>query len=386
MATSARGKSIEAARKRVNARRAARNRENYMATQGRNIKKRPIVDSNQGQGLKANLAQLNRDASQLPVLRELNDLRGDFTGAAKKGIERFIDYFPEGAKEKFLGLQKAMVDAFGRNAEEVGAASRDYDIPFYKGGNPIAVDKGSRSNQFLRGLMQDKSAYDQAVRDDKVFYTGLEEMSGDNYEASHPGYIALLNDPSRLKDMSPIRGLNYMRSITGDPSNMGFDEFEAMRQEQPDVYGGLTATQIAQKLLPQYQAAADEMYGEGFIANKAPEYVDVDPEIMNYRDPIRDMVSSVVPESEREISIEDLYIAPNEYSNQPNIDAYNEMMTTPTPTWSIYDTFPGLSNAMPGLLPKNLDKPLEEMTAGEAALWAAKNPSAALNLGWSPKL
>ena len=278
-----RAEMITRARERVDARRAARNRENYMATQGRNIRKRPIVDSNQGQGFKANLAQLNKDFSQLPVIRELNDLRGDFTGATKKGIERFIDYFPEGAKEKFLGLQKAAVDAFGRNAEEVRAAKRD-DDKLTIGGDSIAVDKGSRSDQFLRGLMQDKSAYDQAVRDDKVFYTGLEEMSGDNYEASHPGYIALLNDPSRLKDMSPISGLNYMRSITGDPSNMGFDEFEAMRQEQPDVYGGLTATQIAQKLLPQYQAAADEMYGEGFIANKAPEYADRDMVVPTIKD------------------------------------------------------------------------------------------------------
>ena len=293
MATSARGKSIEAARKRVDARRAAI-RDDYRRTYSQNLGKRRFGKTDTGskrRGVLGDLAQLNRDASQLPVFKELNQLRGDVTGAAKKGIERFIDYFPQGAKEKFLGLQKAAVDVFAKNAEEVGAASRDYDIPFYKGGNPIAVDKGSRSDQFLRGLMQDKRAYDQAVRDDKVFYTGLEEMSGDNYEASHPGYIALLNDPSRLKDMSPISGLNYMRSITGDPSNMGFDEFEAMRQEQPDVYGGLTATQIAQKLLPQYQAAADEMYGEGFIANKAPEYVDVDPEIMNYRDPIRDMVA-----------------------------------------------------------------------------------------------
>ena len=289
-----RAEMITRARERVDARRAARNRENYMATQGRNIKKRPIVDSNQGQGFKANLAQLNKDFSQLPVIRELNDLRGDFTGATKKGIERFIDYFPEGAKEKFLGLQKAAVDAFGRNAEEVRAAKRD-DDKLTIGGDSIAVDKGSRSDQFLRGLMQDKSAYDQAVRDDKVFYTGLEEMSGDNYEASHPGYIALPNDPSRLKDMSPIRALNYMRSVTGDPSNIGFDQLEAMRAgnfeglnlpgtADKGDYGGLTATQIAQKLLPQYQAAADEMYGEGFIANKAPEYADRDMVVPTIKD------------------------------------------------------------------------------------------------------
>jgi len=252
---------------------AAIRRENYMATQGRNIKRRNIVDSNQGQGFVANLAKKNRNLSQLPVLKELNQLRDDFGGALKSGIGKFIDRMPS-----LMALK-----GFTRHGEEVDAASRDYKIPWWKGGNPIAVDRGSYVDQFLEPLMDDKRAYNQAVRDDKVFWSGLEEMSGDNYEASHPGYLALLNDPSRLNKLqedSPIRALNYMRSIMGDPSNIGFDQLEAMRAgnfeglnlptgaEEVD-YGGLTATQIAQKLLPQYRQAANEMYGEGFLGNTA---------------------------------------------------------------------------------------------------------------------
>jgi hypothetical protein len=53
--------------------------------------------------------------------------------------------------------------------------------------------------------------------------------------------------------------------------------------------------------------------------------------------------------------------------------------------WSIYDTFPQLDFIKnPSVLPQNLDTPLEEMTQQEAALWAEKNPYAAMNLGWSP--
>ena len=256
---------------------AARRRENYMATTGRNIRRRPIVDK-KGRGFRGDLAQLNRDASQLPVLKELIQMRDDTTGAAKKGLEYIFEQMPSIPK-----YVRMAVDAFGRNAEEVGAASRDYGIPVLKGGNPIALDRGSYADQFLEPLMDDKRAYNQAVRDDKVFYTGLEEMSGDNYEASHPGLIALLNDPSRLNKLqkdSPIRALNYMRSIMGDPSNIGFDQLEAMRAgnfeglnlpgtADKGDYGGLTATQIAQKLLPQYRQAANEMYGEGFLGNTA---------------------------------------------------------------------------------------------------------------------
>jgi len=134
------------------------------------------------------------------------------------------------------------------------------------------------------------------VRDDKVFWGGLEEMSGDNYEASHPGLIALLNDPSRLNKLqkdSPIRALNYMRSITGDERNVGFDELEAMRAGDFEGlnlpgragevdYSGLTATTIANRLLPYYRQAAADMYGEGFIANQAPNYVDTSvPPVIN---------------------------------------------------------------------------------------------------------
>ena len=211
---------------------------------------------------------------------------GDFKDMAIDVKDKFADWMPEGAKERFLGLPKAAVDAFARNAEEAEAASRDYDIPFYKGGNPLAVDKGDYVDTYLRGgakgltsLIKDQDAYNEALKKDRLFTTNLDEMTDNNYETK-AGYLALLRDRSRLKDMAPIRALNYMRSITGDPSNVGFDQLEAMRAgnfeglnlpgtaDRGD-YGGLTATQIANKLLPEYYEQANKMYGEGFIGNTA---------------------------------------------------------------------------------------------------------------------
>jgi hypothetical protein len=165
-----------------------------------------------------------------------------------------------------------------RGLEENKAASRDYDIPFYKGGNPLAVDQRTPADIFLRGdaegltpLVKDFPAYNEALKKDRLFWQNLDEMTDNNYEAK-AGYLALLNDPSRLDKMeNPVRALNYMRSITGDPTNMGFDEFEAWRQAKgrTEKERGLTATQIAQQLLPQYRQQAAEMYGEGFLGNTA---------------------------------------------------------------------------------------------------------------------
>ena len=189
---------------------------------------------------------------------------------AKKGIDYLASAFKNFKLPTMMGMEAA-----ARSLEEDKAASRDYGIPWWKGGNPTAVDRGSAADRYLTGaapgltsLIQDRGAYNEALDKDRLFTQNLNEMTGDNYEAK-AGYLALLNDPSRLKDMDPIRGLNYMRSITGEPSNMGFDEFEAMRKSQPEVYGGLTATEIAKKLLPQYTQQADEMYGQGFIGNTA---------------------------------------------------------------------------------------------------------------------
>jgi hypothetical protein len=218
------------------------------AREDRTLNRRPRWDERLGQGI----ANAGRDLGDMSV-----DIK-----------EKITDWMPQGAKEKFAGIPHWFAQNLGRNFEEVEAAKRD-DDEFTWGGDPIAADRGSPAYKFLLNQMEDKNAFREAVGDDKVFYTGLEEMSGDKYDASHPGLIALLNDPSRLKDMSPVRALNYMRSITGEPSNMGFDEFEALRQSQPDTYGGLDATGIAKQLLPEYYAQANDMYGQGFIGNTA---------------------------------------------------------------------------------------------------------------------
>jgi hypothetical protein len=187
-----------------------------------------------------------------------------------------------------------------------------------------------------------------------------------------------------------------MRSITGDPSNMGFDEFETLRQEQPNVYGGLTATEIAKKLLPQYQAAADEMYGDGFIANKAREYVDVDPEIMNYRDPIRDMVAPTSTGG----TPRGTFLDQREYNRMDLDDQMNIKTSDLPPTYNqvygdpmdnILYGEPGnqpLNTMLQGIYPNYTPNPilneLEGMDEQELLDWGAQNPIFAKSLGFNP--
>ena len=216
----------------------------------------------------------------LPGIREGIKMGQDIGSATKKGIGHFMNYFPEGKDKWKIPSSLMLLDTIAQGREETKAAERDYGKKWFQGGNPIAVDQYSPSHQFLSNIEgMDKGALNRAIRDDKLYWTDLKKASGDNYEAQ-AGYLALLNDPSRLKKYTPIKGLNYLRSITGDPSNLGWGAFEQMREgvfeglnlpegaEEGD-YSGLTSTAIAKKLLPYYQAAADEMYGQGFIGDTA---------------------------------------------------------------------------------------------------------------------
>ena len=264
---------IKRARARVDARRDARRadvRDQARATYGRNLgrtKFKPTKPKVGGAG-DAVLNTMREAGGNAATM-----LKDTVKDPVKKGIGWFEKQF-----NKYLPIMTA--NAIGRSLEEDEAASRDYGIPWFKGGNPTAVDAGSAADRYLRGdaegltsLIKDFPAYNEALKKDRLFTTNLDEMTDDNYEAK-AGYLALLNDPSRLDKLqkdSPIRALNYMRSITGDPTNMGFDEFEAWRQAEgrTEKERGLTATQIAQKLLPQYRQQAADMYGEGFLGNTA---------------------------------------------------------------------------------------------------------------------
>ena len=197
---SARGKRIEAARKRVDARRAALGPYGDRPT----ARDRAIQRHAQWSGGSETDKTGKRKRILSPVEKEIREAGStagtqfrDVKDFAKTGIGKLFGQMPSAAK--YIGM---LTKGLTRHGEEVDAASRDYDIPFFKGGNPIAVDRGSYVDQFLEPLMGDnKRAYNQAVRDDKVFWGDLERMSGDNYEASHPGYLALLNDPSRLDEL-----------------------------------------------------------------------------------------------------------------------------------------------------------------------------------------
>ena len=304
--------------------------------------------------------------------KDLKDLAG-------RGIGNFIDKMPS----------LMTVKALTRHAEEVDEAERDYGKSLLQGGNPIALDQGSYADQFLEPLIKDKRAYNQAVRDDKVFWGDLERMSGDNYEASHPGYLALLNDPSRLDDMDPIRGLNYMRSITGDPTNMGFDEFEAWRQANPES-SGLTATEIAQKLLPQYTQQANEMYGQGYIADKAREYADTpkpiglypgkysdtaEEPIGLYPDKYRD--TGIIPKIKPKPPFSQSELMDVTTTNLPGPEYGQELPAysdAPTSILEDYeDTYTGFSNLGPGPLSGYTDRDLGDEELYNERLYKSLN-------------
>jgi hypothetical protein len=290
---SLRADRIKRARRRVDARRAALGnyadrrrddiRDQARATYGRNLGRTKFGKTDTGskrRGFWGDLKQMGSDLSNIGPMRDAKTMVKDvIVNPAKEGIERFIDYFPEGSEKWKIPSSLMLYDAIAQGREEDKAVRRD-DKKFTIGGDPLAIDQGTSAHKFLSNLPgMDKRALNQAIRDDDLHWTDLKDASGDNYEAS-AGYLALLNDPSRLKKYTPITGLNYLRSITGDPSNLGWGAFEQMREgdfeglnlpagaEEGD-YSGLTSTGIAKKLLPYYQAAADEMYGQGFIGDTA---------------------------------------------------------------------------------------------------------------------
>lgn len=420
---SARGKRIEAARKRVDARRAALGnyadrrrddiRDQARATYGRNLGRTKFGKTDTGskrRGFWGDLKQMGSDLSNIGPMRDAKTMVKDvIVNPAKEGIGRFMDYFPE-AKEKWkIPSSLMLLDSIAQGREETKAAERDYGKTWLQGGNPIAADQYSPVHQYLLNLPgMDKRNLNRAIRDDDLHWADLQNLLGaDNREGS-AGYIALLNDPSRLKKYTPIAGLNYLRSITGDPSNLGWGAFEQMREgdfeglslpvgaEEGD-YSGLTSTAIAQKLLPYYQAKADEMYGQGFIGDTAATNygsphmdptVAVDDEIMNYRDPIRDRVAqtgtgqSTIPYQ----NAEDVLI--NEVPS--NISAINYGEPNLVDDDILYGE-PGnqpLNTILQGIYPNYTPNPilneLEDMDEQALLDWGAQNPIAAKSLGFNP--
>jgi len=218
---------------------AATRRENYMATTGRNIRKRRVVDSNKGQGLKANLAQLNRDASQLPIMRELNMMGRD-------------------VKEKYLpsiwgGVQRGL-GALTRGWDEAQTARRD-DKEWTLGGDELDISRGTPAYKWLLdNIIQPeyKDDFRREVKKDNLHWTELNKYAGDKAAGLAPR-INLLNDPTRFEDYTPVQQANYLGSIL-DP-------------DWENVSTGIENTGAGRKALNEYINAGTAMKGQGMIAD-----------------------------------------------------------------------------------------------------------------------
>ena len=295
---SLRGDMIRRARRRVDARRDARNRadirDQARATYGRNLGKTRFAPTKQRVGSGGD-----------KLLEIISGASGDLK---RKGSNIKDAFFPL--------AQKAMQ----------GIASIGDNILQSRQNREILGD--AYTDDLRKSMMTD---------DDLEFYNkyvGLADLASDNQERERLMDIA----NTAMQNANITKRINY---ALGQPG-FGF-ETTAIAGQEPffgdenidystlvdrmvggtDASTGLEGTAIGQAFLDKAYKEADKETGGNLISDA----------IMNYRDPIMDMVPSVVPESERATSIEDLYIAPNEYSNQPNIDAYNEMM-------SVYDAEP----------------------------------------------
>ena len=313
---SLRGDMIRRARRRVDARRDARNRadirDQARATYGRNLGKTRFAPTKQRVGSGGD-----------KLLEIISGASGDLK---RKGSNIKDAFFPL--------AQKAMQ----------GIASIGDNI------------RQSRQNREILG-----DAYTEDLRksmmtdDDLEFYNkyvGLADLASDNQERERLMDIA----NTAMQNANITKRINY---ALGQPG-FGFETTATAGQEPffgdenidystlvdrmvggTDASTGLEGTAIGQAFLDKAYKEADKETGGNLISDA----------IMNYRDPIRDMVP---PLSQSELmNVTEQDVLPIEgVSNQPNIDDYNEMMTTPFNAANIYSNlnFPFLRNKVfPGM-------------------------------------
>ena len=234
---------------------AAATRDDYRRTYSQNLGKRKFG--------KTDTSQLNRDASQLPILKELNQLRDDAWDAGKEGI-----YGLWGAALK--GLKSAT------SAYVEGQEARRDDKKWTLGGDPLDINKGSMADKWMQTqiLPEYMDEYERERDKNNLSWTELGKYTGPD-TAGLAERINVLNNltPERLERYSPIKQRNILESIV-NPA-----EADAFRISDVGQEGILNNA-----MLMDYINDAKDLYGDGGLPSIA-----VDDEIMNYRDPIRDM-------------------------------------------------------------------------------------------------
>ena len=313
---SLRGDMIRRARRRVDARRDARNRadirDQARATYGRNLGKTRFAPTKQRVGSGGD-----------KLLEIISGASGDLK---RKGSNIKDAFFPL--------AQKAMQ----------GIASIGDNIRQSRQNREILGD--AYTDDLRKSMMTD---------DDLEFYNkyvGLADLASDNQERERLMDIA----NTAMQNANITKRINY---ALGQPG-FGFETTATAGQEPffgdenidystlvdrmvggTDASTGLEGTAIGQAFLDKAYKEADKETGGNLISDA----------IMNYRDPIRDMVP---PLSQSELmNVTEQDVLPIEgVSNQPNIDDYNEMMTTPFNAANIYSNlnFPFLRNKVfPGM-------------------------------------
>ena len=325
---SLRGDMIRRARRRVDARRDARNRadirDQARATYGRNLGKTRFAPTKQRVGKAGDVI--------------LNTARG----AGKDAADMFTDLVRDPAKEGFNRIKDAFFP-LGQKAMQ-GIASIGDNIRQSRQNREILGD--AYTDDLRKSMMTD---------DDLEFYNkyvGLADLASDNQERERLMDIA----NTAMQNANITKRINY---ALGQPG-FGFETTATAGQEPffgdenidystlvdrmvggTDASTGLEGTAIGQAFLDKAYKEADKETGGNLISDA----------IMNYRDPIRDMVP---PLSQSELmNVTEQDVLPIEgVSNQPNIDDYNEMMTTPFNAANIYSNlnFPFLRNKVfPGM-------------------------------------
>ena len=155
-----RGDMIKRGRARVNARRAARNREESMARQGATRFKRENIDTDQRIGLRASI-------DETPILSE-----------GVRTVENIAKKYLPG----LLGLGQRMTTGAASAWDEAQEARRD-DKKWTLGGDPLDVTRGSDAYRYLLTQIddpEDRKAFRREVGKNNLHWTELNEYAGDN--------------------------------------------------------------------------------------------------------------------------------------------------------------------------------------------------------------
>mgnify|MGYP006402255637 CR=1 FL=1 len=175
-----RGDMIKRGRARVNARRAARNREESMARQGATRFKRENIDTDQKRGFFGDLAQMGRDVTGFDKVRDTGPVRDIST----MGRDLIVDPIKKGKKylpSIYGGVQRGL-DSLTGAWNEAQEARRD-DKKWTLGGDPLDVTRGSDAYRYLLTQIddpEDRKAFRREVGKDNLHWTELNEYAGEN--------------------------------------------------------------------------------------------------------------------------------------------------------------------------------------------------------------